>query len=70
MTIEINTSWQSQWTVSDAKTRYLMIYFYQNLKKGIAKDEALHLAKEQYCQKFKGEEAHPYFWAGFVLVGR
>jgi CHAT domain-containing protein len=61
---------QSQWTVSDAKTRHLMIYFYQNLKNGLAKDVALHLAKEEYLRKFKGEEAHPYFWAGFVLVGR
>ncbi len=61
---------QSLWTVSDAKTRHLMIYFYQNLNKGLAKDEAMHLAKKDYVQKFKGEEAHPYFWAGFVLVGR
>lgn len=61
---------QSQWAVSDAKTRYLMTFFYKNLKKGLAKDKALREAKADYLKKFKGEAAHPYFWAGFVLIGK
>ena len=32
-------------------------------------DHALRQAKLSYLSKFRGEEAHPFFWSGFVLVG-
>jgi CHAT domain-containing protein len=60
---------QSQWVVSDAQTRRLMEFFYENLKKGQAKDKALHEARQEYLRTFRGEEAHPYFWASFILIG-
>ena len=60
---------QSQWTVSDAQTRRLMELFYQNLRKGQPKDLALRQARQEYLAQFRGEDAHPYFWAGFLLAG-
>lgn len=60
---------QSQWVVSDSQTRHLMVFFYKNLRRGLAKDLALAEAKREYLSKFRGEEAHPYFWAGFLLIG-
>jgi CHAT domain-containing protein/tetratricopeptide (TPR) repeat protein len=60
---------QSQWVVNDAKTRDLMVFFYQNLKKDVPKDLALQEAQKEYLRTFRGEEAHPYFWAGFILIG-
>lgn len=60
---------QSQWAVGDASTRRLMEMFYQNLAKRLPKDLALQKARQEYLLRFRGEEAHPYFWAGFVLFG-
>jgi CHAT domain-containing protein len=60
---------QSQWAVNDAQTRSLMELFYENLKEGQDKDIAIQKARQEYLRKFPGEHAHPYFWAGFVLIG-
>lgn len=60
---------QSQWVVSDAQTRSLMEFFYENLKKGQPKDTALQEARQAYLRTFRGEAAHPYFWASFILIG-
>ncbi len=57
------------WSVDDAKTRDLMVFFYQNLKNGMTKDEALARARNDYFSQHKGLDAHPYFWAGFVGIG-
>jgi len=60
---------QSHWAIGDAKTRSLMEFFYQNLKAGKPKDATLQTAQTQYLRQYRGEEAHPYFWAGFALMG-
>ena len=59
----------SLWAVNDAKTKDLMVFFYKNLKKGMNKAEALRQAKLSFLEKSGPEEAHPYFWAGFVGIG-
>ena len=57
----------SLWNVNDAQTAGLMAQFYQNLKAGLRKDEALREAKLTYL---KNEwPADPFFWAGFVAMG-
>jgi CHAT domain-containing protein len=43
--------------------------FYQNLTRGLAKDEALRRAKLQPLRGKQRTWAHPYFRAAFVLVG-
>jgi CHAT domain-containing protein len=57
------------WTVSDASTQVLMDYFYQNLAAGMSKDEALRQAKLRYLDQASDLAAHPFLWAGFVVLG-
>lgn len=59
----------SIWSVNDAKTKDLMVLFYQNLKRGQPKNEALRQAKLKYLETHKPEECHPYFWSGFINIG-
>ncbi|MEL6651437.1 MAG: CHAT domain-containing tetratricopeptide repeat protein, partial [Bacteroidota bacterium] len=60
----------SLWKVPDNATRQLMLAFYQGLKDGKSKNEALREAKIQYLQSVKtSEQAHPFYWAGFVQMG-
>jgi CHAT domain-containing protein/Tfp pilus assembly protein PilF len=60
----------SLWSV-DESTAVLMKSFYQNLKKGMSKAEALRQAKLKLIRTNEGgmSFAHPFFWAPFVLVG-
>lgn len=49
----------------------LTVLFYQHLKAGKTKDEALRQAKLDYLEKYKGtgETVHPFFWAGMIGIG-
>lgn len=53
------------WSVDDASTANLMSQFYQELKAGVNKAEALRRAQLAVFD----QEKSPYFWAPFVLVG-
>ncbi len=59
------------WQVSDEKTKDIFISFYNYLKKGKSKDEALRLAKLDYLKANagKGQGTHPFFWAGLIGIG-
>jgi hypothetical protein len=47
-----------------------MRFFYQNLKKGQQKDEALRNAKLNFLKNRQGTNAsHPLYWAAFIPVG-
>ncbi|MFK7906399.1 MAG: CHAT domain-containing protein [Chitinophagales bacterium] len=59
----------SLWSVPDEQTGILMEYFYKELKAGATKDEALRQAKLQYLEEQDNRGAHPYLWAGFVVIG-
>ena len=61
----------SLWSVPDGETGELMEYFYEELKTGISKDEALRQAKLRYLEAHKTVRAlsHPYHWAAFVPIG-
>ncbi|MEL7191732.1 MAG: CHAT domain-containing protein [Bacteroidota bacterium] len=60
----------SLWQVPDQETADLMVAFYQNLKEGQPKDQALQRAKLRYLSQISNDRlAHPYFWAGFVASG-
>lgn len=59
----------SLWAVDDCSTSDFMHHFYQNLKAGQAKDEALQNAKLDYLRSADTEKAHPYFWAPFLQFG-
>jgi CHAT domain-containing protein/Tfp pilus assembly protein PilF len=57
------------WQVRDESTKDIMLLFYQNLKKGKDKDEALWLAKKAYIKGHKKELALPFFWSGIIPIG-
>lgn len=58
----------SLWKVPDRETSEIMISFYENLKKGQVKDEALANAKTIFIQN-NPMKNHPYYWAGFIVNG-
>jgi CHAT domain-containing protein len=60
----------SFWKVPDEQTSIIMINFYENLKKGNSKSNALRNAKIDYLNNVQTDELkHPYYWSGFVLIG-
>lgn len=58
----------SLWKVDDSVTRLLMTHFYRLLRAGRSRSEALTTSAS--VVRSKPEYAHPYYWAGFVLVGQ
>jgi CHAT domain-containing protein len=58
------------WEIEDHSSADLMEMFYRNLKKGLEKDIALQQAKIDYLDQTDHLHAHPYFWAGFVSIGK
>jgi len=59
----------SLWSVPDLPTSEIMIRFFEILKAGFTKDEALQKAKLAYLEESPFSESHPLFWAGFVPTG-
>ena len=55
------------WLVSDDGTSYLMVKYYQGLKAGSGRHQALRDAQLEMLST-PGYE-HPYFWAAFVPSG-
>lgn len=57
----------SQWEVDSAATRELMVEFHRRLVAGKPKAEALQGAARALAAEPRYR--HPFYWAGFVLVG-
>ena len=53
----------SLWSVADSATKDLMVEFYQNINKGMSKNEALRQAKLSQIGR------HPFYWSPFILIG-
>ena len=58
----------TRWRVDDAKTADLMNEFYQGLRDGRAKDEALRHARQRFLEDYP-DNRQPYYWAAFALIG-
>jgi CHAT domain-containing protein len=58
----------SLWNVDDRATSELMTSFYKRLQEGMSKAAALRAAQAE--TRAKPEYTHPYYWAGFVLIGQ
>jgi CHAT domain-containing protein len=56
----------SLWTIDDAATTELMVWFYSELARTKSPAGALRTAQ----MKLLKEKPHPFFWSPFVLVGR
>ncbi|MEZ4967786.1 MAG: CHAT domain-containing protein, partial [Saprospiraceae bacterium] len=59
----------SLWEVKDGTTNKLMLEYYQQLKAGARKDDALRQAKLNYLEKCDPILVNPYFWGGFIASG-
>ena len=55
----------SLWSVDDETTSILMKRFYQHLREGMSKAEALRQAQIEVREEYPS----PYYWSGFVLSG-
>lgn len=60
---------QSLWSIDDLASQTLIQYFYEGLKKGNTKSQALREAKLNYLNTVDDFHKHPYYWSAFVLVG-
>lgn len=60
------TTISSRWRVDDQSTAQFFRYFYRALEKGQTRGQALNFAEVEMAK----QKAHPYFWAGFSLLGR
>ncbi|MBM2815857.1 MAG: hypothetical protein HW421_2619 [Ignavibacteria bacterium] len=61
-----NSILMSLWKVNDEATKALITEFLRNCLNNIPPPEALKKAQLKLREKYK----HPYFWGGFVLLGR
>ena len=57
----------SLWPISDYTTRTLMTSYYQNLKAGIGRGEALRQVQLDMLKK--NAKLHPFYWANFIQAG-
>jgi CHAT domain-containing protein len=64
----VRSSVNSLWPVPDKETAEIMVAFYDYLKQGLRKDDALASAKRDFLA-LNPLKSHPYYWAGFVLNG-
>lgn len=58
----------SQWRVDSASTTQLMIAFHRKLHEGMSKAQALRAAELELARS--PSYRHPFYWAGFVLLGQ
>lgn len=59
----------SLWKIDERSSAEILELFYDNIKSGKPKDEALRLAKLDYIRNIDGRTLAPQFWAGLVLMG-
>jgi CHAT domain-containing protein len=60
----------SLWKVPDQITTNIMKNFYENLTEGLSKDDALRAAQMKFVSVNTDPlYRHPYYWAGFVVIG-
>ncbi|WP_365670549.1 CHAT domain-containing protein [Okeania sp. SIO3I5] len=57
----------SLWKVEDDATKDLMVAYYQGLKAGIGRRDALLEIQRDWLKE--GEYQHPYYWASFIFSG-
>ena len=60
----------SQWDVYNVSTAMLMVSFFQGSLGGQLPHVALAHAERKFLQSASNENRHPYYWAGFIAIGR
>ncbi len=59
----------TQWNASDKSTGIIIDNFYENLRNGQSKAEALRAAKLYYLKNADAIGIQPFFWSNFYLYG-
>lgn len=60
----------SLWQVDDEATTQLITKFYQSLREGLSKAEALQTTQKAWLEAHsQGRYNHPGYWASFILTG-
>lgn len=57
------------WPMTDKPTMDIMVQYYDYLKDGLPKSQALRNAKLDYLKICGPKAQDPYFWAGIVIIG-
>ena len=57
------------WKVDDLSTKDLMVSFYRAFDKSGARLLSLSQAQREFIKEHP-EQTHPFFWAGFILMGK
>ncbi|NUO01163.1 MAG: CHAT domain-containing protein [Saprospiraceae bacterium] len=57
------------WSINDIANKRLMTAFFENLKTGAGKAEALRQAKLTQIKESDSRDAHPVYWAAFTAIG-
>jgi CHAT domain-containing protein len=58
------------WPTPDRTSASLITEFYKEISHGRSLDNALQLAKKDILIRSDPAKSHPYFWSGYVLVGK
>ncbi|MCF7560565.1 CHAT domain-containing protein [Sabulilitoribacter multivorans] len=59
----------SLWKIDEQSSAKIIELFYDNIKNGLPKDQALQKAKIDYIVNAEGRTVAPQYWAGLVLIG-
>lgn len=59
----------SLWEAEDRSGIEIMSQYYRNLKWGMSKQVALRKAKLKFLKSGEPFKTHPYFWAGYMVIG-
>ena len=60
----------SRWEVPDYTAPQIMKYFYDGLKEGMKKSEALRYAQTQFLANDADDiTSAPFYWSGFYIIG-
>lgn len=57
------------WKIDEQSSMQITEAFYENIQKGMTKDEALRQAKLHYLKNANGRMSAPQYWAGLVIMG-
>ncbi|MBK7870684.1 MAG: CHAT domain-containing protein [Saprospiraceae bacterium] len=58
----------TQWSVDDKSTHDLVQLFFEKIKEGLPKDQAMQAAMLAFLQQSGQGKAHPYFWLRLCLL--
>jgi CHAT domain-containing protein len=66
----VRTVMYTLWPVADEAGATLIVNFYKELKHRQRLDDALRVSKLNFLKNADPVKAHPFYWAGYVIVGK